>query len=171
MVGTIGKPNAWNLNQEINVLANKGTVHVRFHVECEQHKTAVGAETSPSKLTRFFLHQEENQILTAECAFAFHSVKQRNYKSSGCTSVLFRKFLLILKKPKVFKCARTKTGAIINPVIEPNENKMRVFINITVCCCTVATDVGSQNAMKVFPFVIHYFVWKNGGLPSKLTEV
>ena len=63
MVGTSGKPNAGYVNQELNVLANKGAVHVRVHVECEKHKTAVGAEMSSSKVTLFSLHQEENKMV------------------------------------------------------------------------------------------------------------
>jgi hypothetical protein len=46
MVGTSGKPHAWYVNQEINVFANKGAVHVRAHVEYEKRKKAVGVETS-----------------------------------------------------------------------------------------------------------------------------
>lgn len=47
---------------------------------------------------------------------------------------------------------------------------MQVFVNNTVSCCRVATGVRSHNA-KVFLFVIQYFVWINGGLPTELTEV
>jgi len=54
MVGTSGKPNAWCVNQELNVSANSGAVHVRALVEYEKHKTALGAETSSSKVTIFF---------------------------------------------------------------------------------------------------------------------
>jgi hypothetical protein len=83
------------------VLANKGAIHVRVHVEFEKHKTAVGAETSSSKVTSFFStsrRKSDGVVLTAEGAFASHSVKQQsNYKTSGCTSVLFRKYLLVLK--------------------------------------------------------------------------
>ena len=46
MAGTSRKPNAWCVNQELNVLANSGAVHVRAHVEYEKHKTALGAETN-----------------------------------------------------------------------------------------------------------------------------
>jgi hypothetical protein len=44
MVGTSGKARAWYVNQELNVLVNKGAVHVRAHVECEKSKEAVRAE-------------------------------------------------------------------------------------------------------------------------------
>jgi hypothetical protein len=40
-----------------------------------------------------------------------------------------------------------------------------------VSYCGVATDTSSHNAVKVFPVLIHYFDWKNGGLQSKLIEV
>jgi hypothetical protein len=63
MVGTSGKAHAWYVNQELNVLANKGAVHVRAHVECEMSKEAVRAEMNCSKVTSFFLHQEDGQLV------------------------------------------------------------------------------------------------------------
>jgi len=48
---------------------------------------------------------------------------------------------------------------------------MQVFKNDTVSYCGVATDANSYNVVKAFPVVVQYFVWKNGGLQSKLTEV
>jgi hypothetical protein len=48
---------------------------------------------------------------------------------------------------------------------------MQVFKNNTVSYCGIATDASNHSAMKVFPVVIHYRDWKNGGLQSKLIEV
>jgi hypothetical protein len=66
---------------------------------------------------------------------------------------------------------QTKTKA--DPVIVPHaiENILQVFKINTVSSWGVATDTSSHNTVKVFPVVIHYFDWKNGGLQSKLTEV
>jgi len=46
-----------------------------------------------------------------------------------------------------------------------------VLKNNAVSYCGVATDTSSHNAVKVFPVLIQYFDWKNGGLQSKLIEV
>jgi hypothetical protein len=46
-----------------------------------------------------------------------------------------------------------------------------VFTNNTASYCGVATDARNHNAVKVFPVVIQYFDWKNGGSQSKLIEV
>ena len=35
----------------------------------------------------------------------------------------------------------------------------------------VATDGSNRQSIKLFPIVIQYFDWKNGGLQSKLLEV
>jgi hypothetical protein len=51
------------------------------------------------------------------------------------------------------------------------ENTMQVFKNNIVPYCGVATDASSRNGVKVFPVVIQYFDWKNGGLQSELIEV
>jgi hypothetical protein len=48
---------------------------------------------------------------------------------------------------------------------------MQAFKNNTVSCCGVATYASSHDAVKVFPVVIQYFDWKNGGSRSKLIEV
>jgi hypothetical protein len=48
---------------------------------------------------------------------------------------------------------------------------MQVLKNNTVSYCGVATDASSHYAVKVFPVVIQYFDWKNGGLQSELIEV
>jgi hypothetical protein len=37
--------------------------------------------------------------------------------------------------------------------------------------CGVATDASSHNALKVFPVVIQYFEWKDGGVQRKLIKV
>jgi hypothetical protein len=81
MVGTRGKPNAGYVSQELNVLANNGAVPVPVYVECEKHRTAVGAEMSSTKLTLFVPtsgRKLDGAVLKAEGAFAFHSVKEQS---------------------------------------------------------------------------------------------
>jgi len=61
-----------------------------------------------------------------------------------------------------------RTEPIINLVIVAHaiENIMQVFKDNTVSYCGVATDASSHSAVKVFPVVIQYFDWKDGGVQS-----
>jgi len=43
---------------------------------------------------------------------------------------------------------------------------MQVLKDNTVTYCGVATDGSSHSAVKVFPVVIQYFDWKDGGVQS-----
>ena len=56
-----------------------------------------------------------------------------------------------------------RTEPIIKAVIASHaiENIMQVFKNNTVSYCGVATDASIHSAVKVFPFVIQYFDWKD----------
>ena len=62
---------------------------------------------------------------------------------------------------------------IMNSVISTQaiENIIQVLKNNTVSYCGVATDASNHSAVKVFPVVIQYFDWKDGGVQSELTEV
>jgi len=61
-----------------------------------------------------------------------------------------------------------RTEPIINSVIASHaiENIMQVLKDNTVTYCGVATDGSSHSAVKVFPVVIQYFDWKDGGVQS-----
>lgn len=40
-----------------------------------------------------------------------------------------------------------------------------------IAYCGIATDGGNHNSIKIFPVIIQYFDWKNGGLQWKLIEL
>jgi hypothetical protein len=118
--------------------------------------------------------KSDDAVLEAEGAFAFHTVKHlSSYKTVDCTSVLFKTIFPDSEIARKFSSVRAKTEAIMNSVIAPHatENIKQVFTNNTVSYCGVATGASNHNAVKVFPVVILYFDWKNGGLQSKLIEV
>jgi hypothetical protein len=63
------------------------------------------------------------------------------------------------------KCssARTKTEAIVNSVLAPN--------SVKAAYRGVATDGSNHGSIQIFPIIIQYFDWKNGGLQSQLIKV
>jgi hypothetical protein len=140
-------------------------------------KKALKGEMSSAKVTSFFMKsgsKSDDAVLAAEGAFAFHSMKHHSsYKTADCMSVLFKIIFPDSEIARRFSSAQTKTEAIVNSVIAPHaiENIKQVFTNNTVSYCGVATDASNHNAAEVFPVVIQYFDWKNGGLQSKLIEM
>jgi hypothetical protein len=95
------------------------------------------------------------------------------YKTTDCTSVLFKRIFPASDIAHKLSSAQTKTEAIIYLILTPRatENKMQLFKNNTVSYCGVTTDTRNHNAVKVFHVVIQYTEWKNGHLKSKLLEV
>ena len=62
-----------------------------------------------------------------------------------------------------------RTEPIINSVIAAHavENITQVFKNNTVSYRGDVKDASSHSAVKVFPVVIQYFDWKDGGVQSE----
>jgi len=108
----------------------------------------------------------------AECEFAFHTMTHHSrYKTTDCTSVLFKRIFSASDIAHKLSSAQTKTEAIINLIIAPRatENKMQLFKNNTVSYCRVATGTRNHNAVKVFRVVIQYTEWKKWSFTIKVT--
>ena len=90
-----------------------------------------------------------------------------------CISVMLSKTFPDYEVAKKFSCAQTKTEAIDNSVLAPYYiyASLKVFEENDIDLCGVATDGSNHGSVKLFPVVIQYFDWKNGGLMSKLIEV
>ncbi|CAM2113191.1 unnamed protein product [Caretta caretta] len=90
-----------------------------------------------------------------------------------CTSVLLKKTLPDSEVARKFSSARTKTEAIVISVLAPHsvDVVLKTFEENDIAYCGVATDGSNHGSVKIFPVIIQYFDWKNGGLQSKLIEV
>ena len=158
-------------------VANKGAADLQSHVETEKHKKAVRGETSSAKLTNFFVKpgsKVEDSVTAAEGTFAFHTVKHHfSYKSMDCTSALFKKTFPDCDVVRKFSSARTKTEAIVNSVLAPYsvESVLKTFEEHDIAYCGVSTDGSNHGSIKIFPVIIQYFDWRNGGLQSKIIEI
>jgi hypothetical protein len=141
-------------------------------VECENHKKAVRSETSFAKVTPPPGSKSNDAVLAAEGAFAFHTMKRHtSYKTAHCTSLLFKTIFPDNEIAHKFSRVHMKTEAVINSVIAYRdiENIMQVF-KTTVLMRSCLRHKQSECCEGV-SVVNQYFDWKNGDLPSKLTEV
>ena len=158
-------------------VANKGAVDLQAHVDSDKHNKAIRGESSSTKLTDYFVKpgsKLEDAVTAAEGVFAFHTVKHHSsFKSMDCTSALLKKTFPDSEVARKFSSARTKTEAIVNSVLAPHsvEAALHSFEENHIAYCGVATDGSNHGSVKLFPVIIQYFDWKNGGLQSKLIEV
>lgn len=156
-------------------LAHKGINDLQSHVNSEKHKRAVQEEGSSMKMTHYFVKpgSEAEDVSAAEGAYAFHTVKHHgSFLSMDCSSVLLKKTFPDSEVARKFSSARTKTAAIIKAVLAPHsvDVALKSLKENEVVYCGIATDGSNHDALKLFPVIIQYFDWKNGGLQSKLIE-
>ena len=155
---------------------NKGVGDLEAHITTNKHKNALRGGESSSKISNFFIQDESkigDQVAATECTIAYHTLKHPfSYRSNDCKSTLFSKSFPDSNIVKKYSCARTKTEAIINNVLAPYcvENVLSELKDHNIEYIGVATDGGNHKPIKLFPVLIQYFEWKEGGLQSKLIE-
>ena len=118
--------------------------------------------------------KSEDKVAAAEATMAFHTVKHHyGYKSNDCTSTLMAKIFPDSSTAKKFSCARTKIEAIVNNVTCSSVCSMCLndIEKHEIMYLGVSTDGSNHKSTKLFPIVIQYFDWKNGGMQSKLLDV
>ena len=158
-------------------MANKGNISLDDHIKITKHKQAIRGETSSSKMTDYFCKpgtKSEDEVAAAEATMAFHTVKHHySYKSNDCTSTLMAKIFPDSSTAKKFSCARTKIGATVNNVLAPASVQcvLNDIEKHEIMYLGVFTDGSNHKSTKLFPIVIQYFDWKNGGMQSKLLDV
>ncbi|CAM4571952.1 unnamed protein product [Leuciscus chuanchicus] len=155
-------------------VANKGCGDLDTHIATAKHRDAVRGGECSSKLTDFFVQpgKTEDAAHAAEGAFAFHTVKHHHsYRSMDCTSALLKRTFTDSANVKKFSSARTKTEAIVNGVLAPHSVDTTLDALQDIPYLGIATDGSNHGAVKIFPIMIQYFDWKQGGVQSKLIEV
>jgi phage tail sheath gpL-like len=64
-----------------------------------------------------------------------------------------------------------KIEAIVNSMLAPHAVQAVIKSLQGIPFCRVSTDASNHGAVKIFPILIHYFNYENGGLEIKLLEV
>ena len=158
-------------------VANKGSISLDDHIKTTKYKQAIRGETSSSKMTDYFCKpgtKSKDEVAAAKATMAFHTVKHHySYKSNDCTSTLMAKIFPDSSTAKKFSCARTKIEAIVNNVLAPASVQcvLNDIEKHKIMYLGVSTDGSNHKSTKLFPIVIQYFDWKNGGMQSKLLDV
>ena len=158
-------------------VANKGSISLDDHIKTTKHKQAIKGETSSSKMTDYFCKpgtKSEDEVAAVEATMAFHTVKHHySYKSNDCTYTLMAKIFPDFSTAKKFSCARTTIEAIVNNVLAPASVQcvLNDIEKHEIMYLRVSTDGSNHKSTKLFPIVIQYFDWKNGGMQSKLLDV
>ena len=90
-----------------------------------------------------------------------------------CTSVMLKTIFPDSEVAKKIYSARTKTETIVHSVLASYsvDVALKPFEDSEIAYCGVATDGSNHGTVKLFPVMIQYFDWKNGGIKSKLVEV
>ncbi|XP_030049150.1 protein FAM200B-like [Microcaecilia unicolor] len=156
-------------------VAHNGALDLEAHIRTSKHVKNVRGESSSMKLSDFFItpcSKIDDSVSAVEGTLAFHAVKHHHsYKSMDCSCRLVKTILSDSNIARKISCAQTKTEAIVNSVLAPHSVDVVVKALSCVRFCGVATDGSNHGSQKLFPILIYYFDWKNGGLQSKLIDV
>jgi len=87
-----------------------------------------------------------------------------------CSFPLLKKTFPDSDLAKKFSCARTKTDAIITSVLAPYsiDAALKSFEDNDIEFCAIATDGSNHAGLKLFPVLVQYFDWTNGGMQPKI---
>jgi hypothetical protein len=142
-------------------------------------------------LTKYFVKSNsklDESLCGAEGTLAFRTVAHHNsFKSMDCTSKLLREMFNDSEVAKRISSACTKTESIVNSVLAPHavQEVIKSLQGIPFCGVStdasiygckylrmqVSTDASNHGAVKIFPILIQYFDYVNGGLQIKLLEI
>lgn len=152
-------------NTKISI-ANKGRYDLEQHIGSQRHKQSLQAGEGSSSLTQFFIPKStklDDKVAAAEGTLAFHTLKHHfSFRSTDCSSSLFKEIFDDSQIAKLVKSAHTKTRAIAKNVITPFciENIKKEISEIPYI--SVSTDGSIHGSIKMFPFLIQYFNAKTG---------
>jgi len=151
-------------------IANKGSGDLEIHMNSEKHFRNFRGETSSEKLTKCFVKSNsklDESVCAAEGTVAFRTVAHHNsFKSMDCTSKLLGEMFNDSEVAKRISSGHTKTGAIVNSVLAPHAVQEVINSLQDIPFCGVSTDASNHGAVKIFPILIQYFDYENGGLQT-----
>lgn len=144
------------------------------HIRSQKHQKSVKVCSGTQDLTKLFGQQSStsNAISLAEATLVYFLVNHHlAYRTMDCTPKMLCKNFPDSEMIRSVKCARTKAEAIVNKVLGPHSVQAALQNLEGVSCFGVCTDGSNHGNLKIFPVVIQYFDYRQGGLQAKLLEL
>lgn len=139
-------------NAEFSI-ANSGRSDIEKHLQKERHVKALRAKSNQPQLR--FEKPIDCVSLANEGVWSYHVVKSnQSFRSTDCASKIFRKCFGL----KDFKCARTKTEAIITNVFGPLAKNMLKEELSKSRYVTLSIDASNHGNLKMMPIIARFFI-------------
>lgn len=136
-----------------------GASDIEKHLKSEKHRLSDQAAASSSSMLSFFKKtysptSKDLDVAAAEGAWAYHTVQENHsFRSNDCASNLIQTCF-----EQKFRCARTKSQAIVENVLAPMAmDELKNHLN-EAHCITLSTDASNHGSIKLFPVLIRYFL-------------
>lgn len=136
-----------------------GASDIEKHLKSEKHRLADQAAASSSSMLNFFKKTDsptskDLDIAAAEGTWAFHTVQHNHsFRSNDCSSPLIQACF-----EQKFRCARTKSQAIVVNVLATMATEDLKEHLRKANCITLLTDASNHGSIKLFPVLIRYFI-------------
>ncbi|CAB3256295.1 unnamed protein product [Arctia plantaginis] len=136
-----------------------GASDIEKHLKSERHRLADQATASSSSMLSFFKRTDlptskDLDIAAAEGTWAFHTVQHNHsFRSNDCSSPLIQACF-----EQKFRCARTKSQAIVVNVLSTMATEDLKEHLRKAHCITLLTDASNHGSVKLFPVLIRYFL-------------
>lgn len=156
-------------------IANKGKSDIEEHIRSKKHQGHLKNTAHTSKcLSMYLTKTEENAklVAAAEATLSYHTVcHHQSYNSLNCTIAVHKKIYTDSEICKKITCARTKATSIVNNVLAPFSIRQIIKDLENIAYISVATDASNHLATKMFPLIVQYFDYQNGGIKCKLLDI
>lgn len=151
-------------------VAHGGASDIEKHLRSEKHKLSDQAAASSSSMLNFFKKtysptSKDLEVAAAEGAWAFHTVQENHsFRSNDCASSLIQTCF-----EQKFRCARTKSEALVVNVLAPMAtHELKEHLR-EANCISLLTDASNHGSTKLFPVLIRYFL-PHEGVQVKILE-
>lgn len=155
-------------------IANKGKLDITEHISTTKHKKNIESTSGISNILQKFITSESDSkyIRAAEGTIAYHTIKHhQSFKSHDCSVALYKTLFKDSTICQKLACGRTKAEAIILKIFAPHTIEKTLQELEDIPYITVSTDASNHGSTKLFPILIQYFDFKNGGIQSKILNI
>ena len=132
----------------------EGNRVIERHIKSKKHLNTLDVSSQISTLKSFGILSKTDSLSAAnEATWSFHTVKHnQSFRSMDCTSPLIRKLF-----SSDFKCARTKSEAIVKKILAPYSLSLCVADLKETNFISIYTDQSNHSEIKCLPILVRYF--------------